>query len=98
LGEAFRVQRSFRERGVRPLCVVKVDPAVDDPFGVKFFDLAALVLNLFDLVRENNDHAFNRLSLPRTDLRWMKLALGCELLNSLVTTQRFMRRSCLKSI
>ena len=33
--EVCRVWRALVEGGVRPLCVVKADPVVDDPFGLK---------------------------------------------------------------
>jgi hypothetical protein len=41
--------------------------------GVKLFDLAVFGLSLFDLVRENACHAFNRLPFPRAHLLWIHL-------------------------
>ena len=41
--------------------------------GVTLFDLAVFGLSLFDLVRENACHAFNRLPFPRAHLLWIHL-------------------------
>ena len=40
---------------------------------MKLFDLAVFGLSLFDLVRENACHAFNRLPFPRAHLLWIHL-------------------------
>jgi len=59
--------------------------------GVKLFDLATLILGLFDFIREHPGHAFNRLP-------WVELLLGCDLLHCLVTTQYFKRHRSLKLV
>ena len=66
--------------------------------GVKLFDLAVFGLSLFDLVRENACHTFNRLPFPLAHLRWVELALGWDLLNRLVTAQRLKCYSSFKLI
>ena len=63
---------------------------------MQIFDLTFLVLSLLDFVRKHPSNAFNRLMLPRTHLRWVKLALGCDLLDGLVTAQRLKRQRSLE--
>jgi hypothetical protein len=65
---------------------------------VGLFDLAILVLSLFDLVGKNPSHAFDYPSFPCAHLRWVVLPLGRNLLNRLVSVQRLKRYSGLKSV
>lgn len=58
---------------------------------MQIFDLAVLVLSFLDLVRENTCNPPNHLPFPRAHLRRVKLPLGCNLLDRLVTTQRLKR-------
>ena len=66
--------------------------------GMQLFDLAVPILSLFNLVRENACHAFDRLTFPCAHLRWVELPLGRNLLNRLVTAQRLKRHCSFKLV
>jgi hypothetical protein len=61
---------------------------------MQVIDLAFVVLGFLDLIREVACHALDRLPFPRTHLRLVELARGCNLLNRLVTAQRLKRVEC----
>ena len=65
---------------------------------MQILDRALLIHCFLNFVPKYFHQAFTRLPLPRANLRRLHLILGCNLLNRLITVQRFTRHSSLRFI